>query len=54
MNEIKRLIAQERRAAARYTLRLILDWGAPRAQRERWRGLRAYHKAQIEKWRAKL
>ena len=54
MNEIKLLIAQERRRAARYTIRLLLDRGAPRALRARWIGLRAYHRAQMDKWRERL
>ena len=54
MHEIKRLIAAERRAAARYTLRLLFDWRASRAERARWEGLREYHRSQIAKWRAKL
>jgi hypothetical protein len=52
MHEIKRLIAAERRDALRYTVKLIL---APHHRlAARWRGLRAYHQAQIAKWRAKL
>ncbi len=54
MHEIKRLIAAERRAVVRLTLNLLLDWKASRAERARWRGLRAYHQAQIERWRERL
>ncbi len=54
MRDIKRLIAAERRAAFGYTLRLILDWRASRAERVRWRALRAWHEGQIERWRARL
>jgi hypothetical protein len=33
VNDIKRLIAQERRSAGRYTLLLLFDWRASRAER---------------------
>lgn len=50
--QLTRLIAAEHRSAARYTVLLIL---APRhRQAARWRGLRAYHLAQMEKWRNRL
>lgn len=51
---ITRLIAAERRDARRYTLRLLLDWRASRAERERWKGLRAYHQGQVARWRGRL
>jgi len=54
MHEIKRIIAAERRAALRLTLLLLTDWRASRAERARWRGLRAWHQAQVERWRGKL
>lgn len=54
MNEIKRLIAAERRAAVRFTFMLIFYVRATRAERERWRGLRAYHEGQIERWKGRL
>ena len=54
MREIKRLIAAERRDAVRLTLMLLLDWRASRAERERWRGLRAWHQAQIARWKERL
>ena len=54
MHEIKRIIAQERRAVIKFSLLLLTDWRASRAERLRYMGLRAYHRAQLERWRAKL
>lgn len=54
MNNIKRLIATERRDVIKLTLSLLLDWRASRAERERWRSLRAYHRSQMERWRERL
>ena len=53
-SNIKRLIAQERRCVWGYTWRLWTDIHASRAERARWRGLRAYHQGQMERWRNRL
>lgn len=53
MNEIKRLIAAERRDCIKYTL-LLCDPRATRAERERYKGLQEWHKTQLEKWRNRL
>lgn len=43
------ILRAERRDVRRYTWRLLFDWQASRAERARWKALRAYHRAQIER-----